>query len=163
MEWTSVLKLSTMWQMDKLQRLAIEKISSLPVTVEEWVSVLKISTSWAVPEIRETAIQRLSMFKIEPVDKVILATEYKVAKWLLEGYTELVLRSTTLSDQDEKRLGFKAASKLYRIREKRLRDFVDAHVSAYTPLNPPGAENAVIPIIRKDFKKDLTKAGSMDS
>jgi hypothetical protein len=149
-----------MWEMDKLRKLAIERISNLPITMEEWIAVLKISTSWDVSEIRETAIQRLSTFKFDPVDKVLLATEYKVSQWLLEGYTELVMRPATLSDQDEKRLGFKAASKLYRIREKRLRDHIDNYVSSYHSLNPPGSENSVMLIIRKDFKKELAKAST---
>ncbi|KAH6908562.1 hypothetical protein BKA70DRAFT_1427142 [Coprinopsis sp. MPI-PUGE-AT-0042] len=51
---------------------------------EEWVSVLKLSTVWAM------AIQRLSRMDLQPLDKIAMAREVCVSKWLSEGATALV-------------------------------------------------------------------------
>jgi hypothetical protein len=84
---------------------------------EEWLSVLKLSTLWRFKELRTKALNRLSQIQIDPVDKVILARDYGVEGWLVEGYTELVKRDEGLSSEARRRLGYETALQLYVKRE----------------------------------------------
>jgi hypothetical protein len=87
----------------------------------EWVSVLKLSTLWRFGELREEALDELAQMEIDPIDKVILARDYRVEKWLVEGYTELVKRDAGLSAEERKRLGYETAFQLYERREESFR------------------------------------------
>ncbi|KAH6908524.1 hypothetical protein BKA70DRAFT_1280072 [Coprinopsis sp. MPI-PUGE-AT-0042] len=75
-EWVSVLKLSTVWQMDQARFF----ISYMPVPF--------LITSR--PQIRAMAIQRLSRMDLQPLDKIVMAREFCVSKWLSEGAMALV-------------------------------------------------------------------------
>jgi hypothetical protein len=44
----------------------------------EWISVLKLSTLRTFRELRQEAVDELSQIKIDPVDKVMLARDYRV-------------------------------------------------------------------------------------
>jgi len=59
--------------------------------------------------------------EIDLIDKVILARDYRVEKWLAEGYTELVKRDAGLSAEERKRLGYETAFQLYGRREESFR------------------------------------------
>ncbi|KIM91607.1 hypothetical protein PILCRDRAFT_810890 [Piloderma croceum F 1598] len=87
---------------------------------EEWISVLKLSTLWTFRELRREAVDELSQMTIDPVDKVMLARDYRVEAWLMEGYTELIKRPGALSSSEKKSLGHETTVLLYEQREKAL-------------------------------------------
>jgi hypothetical protein len=132
-EWTSVLKLSAMWQMDRLRKIVVEKMSKLTVTVtaEEWVAVLDMSVLHQLSDARALAIERLSRpGNIAGVDKILLARKHKIESWLWDGYQEVVIRDQCFSDEEEDRLGWKTVSKLYRVRDRYFRysEDIRAHI-----------------------------------
>jgi len=65
--------------------------------------------------------------EIDPIDKVILARDYRLEKWLVEGYTELVKRDAGLSAEERKRLGYETAFQLYERREESFRRGLSYH------------------------------------
>ena len=84
---------------------------------KEWFSVLKLSTLWAFGELRQQALNGLSSIAIDPVDRVMLAREYRVEIWLVEGYMELVRRDAGLFRKAQMRLGYETSLRLYEKRE----------------------------------------------
>jgi len=54
---------------------------------------------------------------MKPIDKVLLARTYKVEKWLVEGYAELVRRDGGISLEERQTLGHETTLKLYEMRE----------------------------------------------
>ena len=121
-EWTSVLKLAMLWEMENIRKLAIKQILSLPASSKDWIEMLKMSTSPRVTEIREKAIQSMDLEKLESVERILLAKECGVYEWLLRGYRELVQRTETISQQDEEQLGREATLKLFRLRDEYCRN-----------------------------------------
>jgi hypothetical protein len=117
MQWFSVLKLATMWAMDEMREEAIQRIISLPTSVEEWIEVLKVSTSRRVSEVRNKAIAHLSQ-NLRVVDRVSLAVECQATSWFLLGCRELLFRDETISEYDEECLGSQTAMKLLRLRDR---------------------------------------------
>ncbi|RXW13100.1 hypothetical protein EST38_g12755 [Candolleomyces aberdarensis] len=63
---------------------------SFKLEKDEWIGVLNLATRWSMNKIRTLAISELSKVSLNPVEKVTLGREYKVAKWLRDGLTELV-------------------------------------------------------------------------
>ncbi|KAJ2926950.1 hypothetical protein H1R20_g10124, partial [Candolleomyces eurysporus] len=57
---------------------------------EEWIGVLNLSTRWSMKKIRKHAINELSEVSLNPIEKITLGREHKVAKWFRDGLTELV-------------------------------------------------------------------------
>lgn len=84
---------------------------------EEWTSVLKLSTMWRFEELRQEAMNELAQMVIGSVEKVALAREYRVEKWLVDGYTELIKRDTGLSSEEKERLGYETTIRIYEKRE----------------------------------------------
>lgn len=148
-EWFSVLKLAIMWQMDEMRELAIERITTLPVSVNEWLAVLKLSTSRRISEVREKAIERLTQ-SLQLVDRVALAVEFQVAHWLLLGCRDFVTRDETISERDERRLGSKTTIKLFRTRDAFRRRW-----------NAPASE--IDAAVRRVFEAELKEAEYLDS
>jgi len=117
-EWTSVLELSAMWQMDRLRQIAVNRMSKLGATAGEWTAVLDMPVRQQLLDARTLAIQQLSYYSnIAGVDKILLARKYKVEQWFREGCQELVQRRECFSDEDKERLGWKTVIKLYRVRD----------------------------------------------
>jgi len=57
----------------------------------EWIGVLRLSTMWEMTDqIRKKAIDKLNEMAVSPTQQVLLGREFRVKKWLLEGYTKLV-------------------------------------------------------------------------
>jgi len=146
-EWFSVLKLSMLWQMDQVKDLAIERITSLPLNIDDWKAVLILSTHSVVNNtIRNAAIQQLiARFPLTPIDRILLARKCHVADWLLSGYNELVQREATISVEEEEQLGLKTTTKLFRVREHHKR-----HRNTYN--------YSLDDCIRKDFDSELKAA-----
>jgi hypothetical protein len=53
------------------------------LTWKEWASVLKLSTIWGFHAVRDQAIARLSSLAIEPIEKIILAKQFRIVQWLV--------------------------------------------------------------------------------
>ncbi|KAF9526414.1 hypothetical protein CPB83DRAFT_858059 [Crepidotus variabilis] len=74
-------------------------------TYDEWLGALHLATLWDFADIRDKAISFISTtqeFKsMTPIDLVRFAKEYKVAVWLRDAYTQLVLGQSI--DVDELR------------------------------------------------------------
>jgi hypothetical protein len=85
------------------------------------VSVLKLSTIWGFHAIRDNAIARLSSLHVEPIEKIILAKQYRVAQWLVPELNILARRSQALSFDEAARiasvLGWAFIMKLVEVRE----------------------------------------------
>jgi hypothetical protein len=109
-----------MWLLHDMQEVALEQLSSFPVTTEQWITALGWSTEHHAPKIRTKAIQELDNC-VRGVDRVELAKEYRVRDWLLRGYRELVERDREISAEEETRLGRSTTSKLFRVRDRYLR------------------------------------------
>ena len=145
-QWTSVLKLVTMWQMDRLHGIAIRKIKEIEAEKAEWLDVLDVSALHGLSDVQQLAIQRLSSNStFKEVEKILIARKYKVASWLEEGYQELVERVECFSDEEDSNLGFKTVSKLYRLRDRCLRSNLRC-----------SAPKVDIDAIRRGFMEELT-------
>ncbi|KAI5983064.1 hypothetical protein EDD15DRAFT_2179700, partial [Pisolithus albus] len=89
-EWTSVLKLSTMWEFTTLREAAIS-----------W-----LDTSDA------------SLYRSDPLEKIVLANRYDIKEWLLPSLLALAQRPDPISIEEGRRLGLETALKLASVREK---------------------------------------------
>jgi hypothetical protein len=110
-------RLKLIWIMDYAS-------TNVKLTPQEWISVLKLSTMWEFVDIRERAIQELNLLKGEmgmgSIEKIEYARCFDLKEWLLEGYTELLKRAMTITNDEAERLGWKTAAKLLLLREQYL-------------------------------------------
>jgi hypothetical protein len=121
---------------------------------EEWISVLKLSTMWTFGELRQLAIKWLGRLDINPVEKVMLARNYKVERLLVRGYMELIKRKEGPSVEEAKILGYEAAIRLYEKRERHRGS--DSRVSRLPQRRQEHVVNAnLIADIKKTFKEEL--------
>jgi hypothetical protein len=125
MQWVSVLKLSNMWSMTLIQDLALKQISAkiCDSRSNEWIAALGTATQLRMQELRNIAIEKLEG-KIGPVEKVNLAIRYSVKPWLIQGYRELVMRADGISAEEERQLGVRRTSNLFRLRHRRLENAI---------------------------------------
>src|ERR1700722_18175511 len=152
-EWTSVLKLAMLWEMENIRKLAIKQILSFPASSKDWIEMLKMSTSPRVTEIRENAIYHLQ--NLGSVERILLARECRVSEWLLRGYRELVERTETISQQDEERLGREATLQLLRLRDQYCRQCCR---NCNRPKNYSDSKVNLNEIIRTKFGEELADA-----
>jgi len=125
-----------------------------PMGSEEWISVLKLSTMWTFGELRQLAIKWLGRLDINPVEKVMLARNYKVERLLVRGYMELIKRKEGPSVEEAKILGYEAAIRLYEKRERHRGS--DSSVSRLPQRRQEHVVNAnLIADIKKTFKEEL--------
>jgi hypothetical protein len=117
---------------------------------EEWISVLKLSTMWTFGELRQGAITQLGRLNINPVDKVMLARDYRVESLLKQGYKELVKRKEGPSLEEAKVLGYEAAIHLYKKRERHHRESAPASIQMRQRANI-----SLDTDIEKTFKEEL--------
>ncbi|KAH6890236.1 hypothetical protein BKA70DRAFT_871442 [Coprinopsis sp. MPI-PUGE-AT-0042] len=81
---------------------------------EEWISVLKLSTIWQMDKIRALAIEGLSRFDLSPLEKIVLAREYTVSKWLSSGVTTLVGTLDKFKIEDiAQTIGWETTARIY--------------------------------------------------
>jgi hypothetical protein len=83
----------------------------------EWESTLKLSTLWELGDLRALAIQNLSEIEMREVDQITLGKEYRVAGWLVKGYTKLAKRDNTISEDEGEILDPKSVIRLFQVRE----------------------------------------------
>jgi hypothetical protein len=100
-----------------------------PLSLNEWISVLKLSTEWKFAELRRKALEVLSWIRIDPVERVILARKYKVEKWVVDAYTQLVVQDNRLSLKEAEILGYDTAFQLYEMREESFRQSLSRYGS----------------------------------
>ncbi|EIM91158.1 uncharacterized protein STEHIDRAFT_107771 [Stereum hirsutum FP-91666 SS1] len=60
-----------------------------------WTSCLKVTTLWQLNDIRKRAIAELDKLEWNPIDKIVLAKNNRVSRWLIEEY-ERVIREDLL-------------------------------------------------------------------
>lgn len=53
---------------------------------DNWSSCLKVATMWHLADLRKRAITELDKLGLHPIDKIVLAKEHRVSRWLLEEY-----------------------------------------------------------------------------
>jgi hypothetical protein len=116
-EWTSVLKLSQMWQMKRIHDLALRKLPPMIHTTDQWITALKTSTQFKIQELRVIAIGKLAN-ELNALQKVELAIECGIEPWLTTAYMEFVTRRECISEEEEDRLGQSRTSNLFRVRHR---------------------------------------------
>jgi len=122
-QWTSVLRLSALWQMEDLKKSAAQALPTLSGSREEWTTLLDLSVHHQLPEVRKTAIQKLTpilqtAYFQNPFEMIATAKTYQVRSWFLIGLQGLVQRRELLSEADTKKLGWNTVLKVCRIRDK---------------------------------------------
>ncbi|KAK0195926.1 hypothetical protein F5146DRAFT_923178, partial [Armillaria mellea] len=87
---------------------------------EELVSLLKLSKLWAMKRVREYGVEKITdiLNSIDAVERVILAREYSVEKWLRSGYMALATRYPVVSTSDARQIGWESALLLEHVREE---------------------------------------------
>ncbi|KAK0494967.1 hypothetical protein EDD18DRAFT_1173247 [Armillaria luteobubalina] len=93
------------------------------LSMDAWLSVLKLSGLWRLADTRNVAISGLTtlLWKIDPVDRVILGRKYSVAPWLSSGFMDLVHRVEMVSEEEAEKIGLDTALQIQRVREAFLR------------------------------------------
>ncbi|KAH6908556.1 hypothetical protein BKA70DRAFT_272412 [Coprinopsis sp. MPI-PUGE-AT-0042] len=85
---------------------------------DEWISTLKLSTVWQMDEIRRVSISKLSEISIPAIEKVALAREYHVAKWLREGISTLASDTHAVKIEEVAAvLGWETTARIFAIRD----------------------------------------------
>jgi hypothetical protein len=105
-----------MWQMNELREVAVQKILECRDTGCDGITLLRLSTELRVIRIRDATIQALRS-SLRPTEQIQLGIELQVQSWLITGCTNLVRAQDSISMEDEKVLGRKTTSKLFRIRD----------------------------------------------
>jgi hypothetical protein len=89
------------------------------LTTDQWISVLKLSTKWFFNDLRKLAISQLSSIRMDAIDRICLAKEYRVYDWLLGAYERIVYQlvaptyfAQTLTAEDGKKIGMEVALEL---------------------------------------------------
>ncbi|KAF9555045.1 hypothetical protein CPC08DRAFT_643458 [Agrocybe pediades] len=96
----------------------------LNLTNPKWISVLKLSTLWFLTKFRALAISEIERInELTSIQKVQMGRAYKISKWVVEGFTEFVMREARISAEEAVDLALGSVTttyKLSRIREKRI-------------------------------------------
>ncbi|KAK0454427.1 hypothetical protein EV421DRAFT_1896351 [Armillaria borealis] len=133
------------------------------LSMDAWLSVLKLSGLWRLADTRNIAISRLTtlMWKIDPVDRVILGRRYSVAQWLSSGFMDLVHRVEMVSEEEAEKIGLETALQIQRVRETFLRTAykVEQSNNRYSyqgnATEPSFDRDKVKNAVEKTFKKEL--------
>jgi len=134
-QWTSILRLSALWQMDYLKQSAIQALPRLNGSRWEWTALLDLSVERGLSEARKIAIPMLTPMLSCPFDMIAMARKYQVKSWLQTGLQALVQRQDLLSEAYEESLGWRTIVKLCRLREDALRR---GHYGYYSRLTIEG-------------------------
>ncbi|KAJ3881061.1 hypothetical protein F5051DRAFT_136174 [Lentinula edodes] len=93
------------------------------LSFKQWISVLKLADLWCMDAVRAHAIKKMSDMDADPVEKVVVARQYKVHDWLVPAFNAIISRSQTLSEVDVERLGVSTILRLVAIRDRLQRDY----------------------------------------
>jgi hypothetical protein len=125
-QWISVLHLLALWNMEKLSRRVLEKMSASSKKIEDWTALLDmLAINHPLSEARTLAIQKISSMSgsLGGTQMVLLGRKYQVRNWVRDGVRQLVTQGSFSAD-DEGKLGSQTLLQLYRIREDRHREDV---------------------------------------
>jgi hypothetical protein len=134
-----------MWEMKWIHDLALQKIEPQIASSDEWIVALEMSTRLKIRDLRDLAIPLIAQ-NLSSLEMIKLGTEYNIRPWLLQGYTEFVMRQETISVEDEEKLGQSRTSNLFRVRHRRLE----------------GLSHDVQSDIRKTFAKEFADVAAFD-
>ncbi|KAK0226453.1 hypothetical protein IW262DRAFT_1431442 [Armillaria fumosa] len=85
------------------------------LTTEAWLDVLKLSNMWRLVNIRNLAIRELSNRNdISFIDNILWGRCYKVAAWIIKGYSGLIDRGDVVSLDEAVRIGIQATLGIWR-------------------------------------------------
>ncbi|KAK7024963.1 hypothetical protein R3P38DRAFT_2951969 [Favolaschia claudopus] len=147
-----------------LYPLDVELILNEPhkwMTTDEWISVLKLSTEWCMARFRRLAITKLDQRDLSSCQRIMLARQYHIVTWLRRGYSELVERAETISEDEAEILGWKTTCRLFQARERapNARCLSDAR-APYSDRNgsPPPATDSVYCIVWTIFAEEFASA-----
>lgn len=85
--------------------------------MEEWISTLKLSTMWDFTALRELAIRNL-VNKLDPIEMILLGSQYRISQWFIGGCTTLIRRHQGLKEEEGDRLGMRLTVQICGIRER---------------------------------------------
>lgn len=91
-----------------------------PFDFDHWAAILKLSSLWMFDDIRTFAIKSMEEFFSKdrlPIKAITLGREFKIAKWVKNGFNMLITRKDTLSDTETEVLGWKSTIAVFRSRE----------------------------------------------
>ncbi|KAK0241205.1 hypothetical protein EDD85DRAFT_392660 [Armillaria nabsnona] len=133
------------------------------LSTDAWLSVIRLSSLWRLADTRNIAISRLTtlLWKIDPVDRVMLGRKYSVAQWLSSGFIDLVHRVEMVSEEEAEKIGLETALQIQRVRETFLRTAYKVEQSNsrfYYQSNdtePSFDRDKVKNAVEKTFKKEL--------
>ncbi|KAF7309862.1 hypothetical protein MIND_00358300 [Mycena indigotica] len=98
---------------------------------DDWISVLKLSTMWFFIAARDLAITRLDTHNLSPVERIVLARQYDVSKWLRSAYTELCTREEGITLADAETIGYRTTVQMYQVREAAIKRHESGHGRYY--------------------------------
>ncbi|KAK0212349.1 hypothetical protein DFS33DRAFT_19484 [Desarmillaria ectypa] len=133
------------------------------LSTDGWLSVVKLSSLWRLADTRNIAISRLTtlLWKIDPVDRVVLGRKYSVAQWLSSGFVDLVHRVELISQEEAEKIGLDTAHQIQRVREIFLTPAYQVersnnrHYYQGNSNEPSFDRDKVKIVIEKTFKKEL--------
>jgi hypothetical protein len=88
-EWTSILKLSTMWEFDEIRKIAIANLEELPIDVVETIVMARDYhiTAWFIPSLnkyakldRPISVEDMDRLGLEYILKVVEARQGEMCK-----------------------------------------------------------------------------------
>jgi len=100
-----------------LKQLPQNPQSLYTISSEEWQSALKLATLWRFHSLRQLALSKLSTMKTDPVSRIMMGRNFRVAKWLSMGYTALARREEPPSVQEANILGVETIVFIFHVRE----------------------------------------------
>jgi hypothetical protein len=100
-------------------------------SLSQWITLLSVSTRLSFDLLRAQAIQSIedSPTTLDPIDKLVLAINYKIPEWLTPAYIALCQRPNCLEEWEAEKIGLKKTVQIARAREA----FRDASHRSRTP------------------------------
>jgi len=121
----------------------------MELSKDEWLSVLSLSTTWSFHTFRHQAITRLSSpsphpLSLDPVERVKYGTQHHVARWVREGFRDLITRDASINTEEARTIGFEIAIRVYQLR--------DEHIKGKSLVQFPTIETKVAEVFSEELK-----------
>lgn len=113
---------------------------------------------WDFDEIKKTALSEVThtMPQRTPLERIALAVEHNVPRWLLDGYAALVQQDQPLTRREVDALGHETVYQLLQLREQSYRER-----GRYSDRNFEGVEHGIVRELYERFT-DIGYDGSID-
>jgi hypothetical protein len=72
-------------------------------TLAQWTDVLHLSTKWNFSAVRAAAIHAILPLS-SPVDRVVIGRAYNVGGWLVDAFSDILMREDDLSEEEDARM-----------------------------------------------------------